>query len=122
MDRTLNFFISFDITSMLGVYLYWVPLLLCGLFYTMRTLRNYFSCCEKRNEGEPFDPDTIGILVWRVIVTFTPVLNLLAVLFDLGWVALLSIPLVRPSRIAMAQREARLESARVAHAADRKQR
>lgn len=84
IDSILNWFLSFDFTGQMGLLLYWAPMLLCAYGYTARTSQRYHQCCEKRDKNEYFQSDTVGTLIGRAIVTFMPVTNLFAAIFDLG--------------------------------------
>ena len=71
--------------SIFGILLYWVPMSLCIVGYTIRTFRNYREDLNKRKTEQFYTPtDTIGSLIGRWIVTILPILNLWASLFDVA--------------------------------------
>jgi len=87
--------------SLFGIILYWVPVSLCLVGYTIRTGANVRADRKKRKDVEKvvadnpttdgyeanryYNPtDTIGSLVGRAIVTVTPIANLWAALFDVA--------------------------------------
>ena len=78
-----------DINTVLGILIYWVPLLFCSTFYFIRTCRNYIHDKNKRVEAEQincfyYPTDTIGDLIGRGVVSIVPIANLLAAVFDLA--------------------------------------
>lgn len=98
MESIYNFFGAITLTNMMGIYLYWLPLLVCALGFTIRTWVNFQQDhqsrsvyethrAEKRHTNvyvETYRPtDTIGTLIARAIVTFVPIANLWVALFDL---------------------------------------
>lgn len=78
---------SFDFTSMMGVWLYWVPMLIClvGEAFSIITLARRDA--KHRREGEyTYSPQyrpqlTVGRIIWLMILTFTPVVNIGRALF-----------------------------------------
>lgn len=84
IDWLMNWFLAFDFTGRMGVLLFWAPMALCAYGYTARTFAHYRLCCEARDSDKYFQSDTVGTLIGRTIVTFIPVVNLLAAVFDLG--------------------------------------
>jgi hypothetical protein len=84
IDVAMNWLMGFDLTSRMGILLYWLPLALCAYGFTERTFTHYRKCCERRDKGEFFESDTVGTLIGRAIVTVLPVTNLLQAVFDLA--------------------------------------
>lgn len=85
----LNYVMSFKFNSLLGILLYWTPLSFCVVGYTMRTARNYMNDTKEREGAEKrnrcYHPtDTIGTLIGRAVVSFIPIANLWAALFDVA--------------------------------------
>lgn len=82
--------------SILGICLYWVPVSLCVVGYTLRTARNLRTDVIKRKEFEDnlckdtplhlyYTPtDTIGSLIGRAFVSLMPVANIWAAMFDVA--------------------------------------
>lgn len=78
--------------SIFGICLYWVPMAVCFIGYTMRTSRNIQKDKEERAKykKEPDDKnyytptDTIGDLIGRGIVSVVPMCNLWAASFDVS--------------------------------------
>lgn len=79
--------LSFDFTSMMGVWLYWVPMLIClvGEAFAIITLGH--MDVKRRIEGEytystSYRPQlTVGRIIWLMLLTFTPVVNIGRALF-----------------------------------------
>ena len=84
IDAALKWALGFDLTGQMGLLLFWLPMVICGYGYTVRTFVRYRDCCEARDAGKYFNSDTVGTLIARAIVTFFPVMNLMAAIFDLG--------------------------------------
>lgn len=94
----------------LALLLYWAPLVLCALGYSVRGVRAYRKelAGRARAEADPkayyYPSLTVGDLVGHVFVVLCPVVNLGALFFDVGgemirhffWTLgkLLDIPLV----------------------------
>lgn len=74
---------SFEFTSMLALYVYWVPLFICAVVYFFRTIKLYKSDLTKRQESRFYIPTlTVGLIVWFILLTITPCANLFALVFD----------------------------------------
>lgn len=109
IDSILNF----KWNSLLGICLYWLPMVFCVVFYTIRTAEGYMSDKAKREAAESgksyYSPrETIGGILGRALVSVVPVANLWAAAFDLspkvfsrlfGWLGkVFDQPLVPPSK------------------------
>lgn len=88
--------------SILGICLYWAPMSLCVIGYTLRTARNLRKdlitrrkCKENWLSGNPegrslmcmdyYAPtDTVGTLIGRAFVSIMPVANIWAAMFDVA--------------------------------------
>lgn len=103
----IDWILGFRFNGLLGICLYWVPLALCAYGYTVRTALNYQKDLKDRANPRYYAPtDTVGSLVWRVLATVMPVINLWAALVDVApqvfsrlfrWLGrLLDKPLVAP--------------------------
>lgn len=86
----LEWILDFQFNSVLGIALYWAPLMLCVIGYTARTAHNYRSdviARQHKQEGATsyYSPtDRVGDLIGRAIVTVLPVANLWAAAFDVA--------------------------------------
>lgn len=81
----IDYIMSFELNSLLGILLYWVPLSLCVYGYTVRTWLNYQKDIQARDSERHYHPtDTIGSLIARGLVSVTPVANLWAAAFDVA--------------------------------------
>jgi hypothetical protein len=86
----MDFFSTIQLTNLMGILLYWVPMSLCVFGYTVRTGRNYSKdkkelaeCIQKPNAY--YHPtDTLGDIIGRAVVSIIPVANLWAALFDVA--------------------------------------
>lgn len=85
IDSILNF----KCNSLLACYwlvLYWVPLIYCGIYYTVRTSKDYLY--DKKNREfykTAYHPTlTIGVIIGRGVGSTLPVVNLIAALFDVS--------------------------------------
>lgn len=90
---TPDFILNFEFNSWLGLGLYWLPLVVCAVGYALRIasgLRKDYEAREGRDRSDDwvnrtYNPDiTLGYIVWRVIVTVCPVVNLWSVITDIG--------------------------------------
>lgn len=80
--------------SIFGISLYWVPMCVCVIGYTLRTSRNIQLDKKERSECEDIDnnsnwggytpTDTYGDLIGRAVVSFVPICNLWAATFDVS--------------------------------------
>jgi hypothetical protein len=65
--------------------LFWLPLGVCAIGYTVRTWRNFRKDRKARESEKHYYPtDTVGTLIGRGIVSVVPVANLCAAAFDLA--------------------------------------
>jgi hypothetical protein len=88
--NTINAIRAFWFTGWVGLFLYWLPLAMCAVGYTVRTWRNYQKDVKSRDEQEAagkvwyVPTDTIGTLIGRAIAAVLPAVNLCAAAFDVG--------------------------------------
>ena len=97
-------------TGWIGLFLYWIPAALCVVGYAVMSVGEYQRDVKARAEAYKNEEDkkyryyrpslTVGALLWRSLISFVPVANLLVLIFDvlseyfeLAW-KFLSIPLV----------------------------
>ncbi len=97
----LEYVKSFEFTSTIALFVYWMPLLICAIVYLFRTIRMYKEDLSKREEAKYYSPTlTVGLIVWMIILAITPCINLFALVFDCAssvftWLGkVLDIPLV----------------------------
>jgi hypothetical protein len=107
----IDYVLTFQLNSVLGLLLYWLPLVLCVIGYTVRTWKDYNYELERREQSVKdrytYYPNlTLGVVVGRIFSSVVPVFNILALVFSIGGPMLRSIaefvhtvfsmPLVRP--------------------------
>jgi len=100
IDQILNF----EWTGLMGLLLYWLPLAVCAVGYTVRTWRNVQKDIKERemyNEYESFrkDPrcpenypykcayeptETLGALIGRGVASIIPGVNLICAVCDIA--------------------------------------
>ena len=91
----LNWVINFHWNGLIGLALYWVPMLFCAVFYTIRTAEGYMRDTAAREESAKpvgdkqrqsiyIPQETIGAILGRALVSVIPIANLWAALFDLS--------------------------------------
>jgi hypothetical protein len=82
-----------NVTTMWGILLYWVPLLLCIFGYTIRVIVDVQKDVDARTKAEEAGPGKnqcyvpsvrIGTILGYALVSIVPVANLWAALFDVG--------------------------------------
>jgi len=81
---------TWSFTGEIGMYTYWLPLVLCAIGYSVRTIKQiqgikaYRERSGKLTDHVPYVHDlTVGTVLWRVLLTVTPVINILALSFSL---------------------------------------
>lgn len=107
----IDYVLNFKFNTLLALYLYWIPLALCLIGYSVRSINNYRNELARRDEcirtGYGYFPTlTLGTLVGRVFCSVIPGLNLVSLVFSVGGPMLseicrffsdiLNIPLVHP--------------------------
>lgn len=83
----MDYILNLKINSTLGILLYWLPLIFCGMGYFLRTYRNYQKDKAQRiKPGEPWyvPTDKIGTLIGRGLISIIPIANLCAAVFDVA--------------------------------------
>lgn len=96
---------SFEFTSLIALFIYWIPAAICVFVYLFRDVGIYkreLASCENKY----YQPElTVGLIVWQILCSLVPAVNLLALVFDCAssvfkWLGkFLNIPLV-PKRKA----------------------
>lgn len=110
MDAIMNgisYLLTNWMTGWMGMLLYWLPLSICVVGYTIRTFENYQKDVAERDkytryldlkamkseDGRTVDAratcyysptDTIGTLIGRALISLLPVGNLWAAMFDVS--------------------------------------
>jgi len=65
--------------------LYWLPLAICAVGYTLRTWQNFRKDRRAREADKFYSPtDRVGTLIGRGLVSILPIANLCAAAFDLA--------------------------------------
>lgn len=92
---------GYEFISMLALFTYWIPLIICLTVYFFRFIGAYkedLKLCTK----EYYTPKlTLGVIVWYVVISVIPCINLFALVFDCASSAFrwfgraLDFPLVR---------------------------
>ena len=72
---------NFAFTGEVGMYTYWLPLVLCAIGYTARTWQQVQQLKAPRETSHWVPNLTIGTILWRVILTVTPIVNVIALVF-----------------------------------------
>ncbi|MDD4389733.1 MAG: hypothetical protein PHW03_02900 [Eubacteriales bacterium] len=76
--------------SLFGFALYWIPVAVCAIGFTLRTLKNCSKEVALRKQYEEgminyyYPEETIGIITGRFIVIFLPIVNLGIAVCDFG--------------------------------------
>lgn len=88
----IDWVLNFRFNTPLALTLYWLPVAVCSVGYTIRCFKQYRKEIDMRaaHELSPHNSYylprlTIGTLVGRLIVTFVPVANLVATICDVGY-------------------------------------
>jgi len=92
---------SYEFISMLALFTYWMPALICAVVYLFRIVVMYKMDLDKCEENHYTPKLTVGLIVWFIICSITPAINLFALVFDCASSVLkslgrfLDIPLVK---------------------------
>ena len=80
------------VTGVIGICLYWLPLIVCLIVYSIKGIKLYFKLREERCEGaypnsDYFAPDqlTLGHILFFLFISTCPVINLIAFLKETAW-------------------------------------
>ena len=77
-------------SSVMGIILYWVPVAICAIGYTIRTLVSCSSDYQNRKDYESgknisyYPTETIVAIIGRALVCFIPIANLWISILDFG--------------------------------------
>jgi hypothetical protein len=85
----IDWIVNFQFNGMLGLYLYWAPLLVCAICYIVRSWEDVQKDIKSREawnlEPRYYSPTIkLSTVVGRILATVIPVLNLLMMIFDVG--------------------------------------
>lgn len=87
MMEYYNLIKNFAFTGDVGVWTYWLPLVLCAVGYTIRTIKQiqHIKAYELGENVRYVQDLTVGTVLWRVVLTVTPIVNVMALSFSLGF-------------------------------------
>lgn len=85
MMEYYNLIKGFAFTGEIGMYTYWLPLVLCAVGYSVRTFKQIqlLKVYHLDKHARYVEDLTIGTVLWRVILTVTPIVNVFALSFSL---------------------------------------
>lgn len=92
---------SYQFASLIALYTYWIPLVVCSVVYVIECGALYRADVKASAEKFYTPKLTVGYIVWRVINTTLPAINIFAMVFDCAgpvfrWLGeAMDIPLVR---------------------------
>jgi len=97
----VDYILNFELNSLLGVALYWTPFIVCTTVYAFRFVRFYREDLSASTEKFYRPQLTIGQVVAWLLISITPIVNLLWMIFDcsgsvIRWLSdVLDMPLVK---------------------------
>ena len=101
IDSVKDYAMSYEFVSMLALFTFWIPMSVCLTVYLFRFIGAYKRDLDKCQD-EYYKPElTVGIVIWYLIISLMPCINLFALVFDCGssvfkWLGdFFSVPLVR---------------------------
>jgi hypothetical protein len=117
-----GFFVAtFTFNSLIGFFIYWMPMLLCLSGYTIRTARYVARDTKNRSKQNPatggvYHPtDTLGDVIGRYLISILPIANIWACIFDVfpelfeglfSWIVkIFNTPLIKDSKRYKEMRE-----------------
>ncbi len=83
----MDYIKNFEYNSTLGNYLYWLPLIVCVVGFTLRTHRNYLKDRKQREIPGSYYyvyTDTVGTILIRTVVSILPIANMFAATFNVA--------------------------------------
>jgi len=95
------YFSSYEFISMLDLFTYWIPAIICLSVYVFRFVEMYKKDLSKCNDKHYTPSLTLGVIVWYLSISVIPAINLFAMVFDCAssvfkWLGrVLDIPLVK---------------------------
>jgi hypothetical protein len=104
IDSVKNYAMSYEFMSMLALFTFWQPMIVCLTVYAFRFIGAYkrdLAKCQDTN----YSPElTVGVVIRYFIISVMPCVNLFALVFDCGssvfkWLGeFFSVPLVRAKK------------------------
>lgn len=88
MMEYYRMFVEFATVGQMGFWTYWLPMILCFVGYTGRT---WYQIKELRRgrtdkyEYRHLDSITVGTILGRVLLSVTPIVNIIALVFGLSY-------------------------------------
>ena len=85
MMEYYNLIKGFAFTGEIGMWTYWLPLVLCAIGYSVRTFKQIqlLKVYHLDKHARYVEDLTVGTVLWRVILTVTPIVNIFALSFSL---------------------------------------
>ena len=81
----INHALTWWISGIAGIALYWVPVAACLIGYTIRSWRHIQKDQKSRSRDDYYVPGiTVGNLIGWFILSWIPIANLMATVFDLA--------------------------------------
>ena len=94
----IDYILNFQFNTWLALGLYWVPLVLCLIGYSVRSWKEYqddiasiYAATQTHQYGSVHGDLTVGLVLRRLLNSVTPGLNLLCLIFSIGYSMLRSI-------------------------------
>jgi hypothetical protein len=88
MMEYYKMFIEFATVGQMGFWTYWLPMILCFIGYTGRTwyqIQELRRVKTKEYEYLRASPLTVGTLLGRLLLSVTPIVNIIALVFGLSY-------------------------------------
>lgn len=101
IDSVKNYALSYEFISLIALFTFWTPLIICLSVYLFRFIGMYKRDLENCAERHYRPSLTVGLIVWYVTISIIPCINLFTLVFDCAssvfkWLGkFLNIPLVR---------------------------
>lgn len=79
----IEFIKNYSFNDLMAYYTYWTPFSILSIVYAVRLTRMYKEDLKRRASGSYYHPSlTLGVILWHVLLTVVPGVNLLALVFD----------------------------------------
>lgn len=84
INQIKDWVIALQWNSLLAFLLYWTPLAVCAVTYTVRIIEQYKKdLADREADNQSYYPElTIGFIVGHIFLSITPCINLGAAVFD----------------------------------------
>lgn len=85
MMEYYNWIKDLAFTGEIGMYTYWLPMILCAVGYSVRTFKQiqHIKVYHIDKHAGYVEDLTVGTVLWRVLLTVTPIVNIFALSFSL---------------------------------------